>query len=214
MAIRTQTTANCKLAISGEAWVGRQTIKGGSIEVRDLSGSGITAVSGVLRFKFANGRYQDQVWRHETVGFPAANIKIAPEEMQFTSGLTSPTRIEGRVLGVYFASGEICGETGQAVKVRFTKTSEDVRKDADEVMGIASALPAKVFYERVRSGVLAEGPYARASVVPSNSMLRARLIGPDGKLIAEYKEWIKRWQDSLKPAKQSRQIRSSLLPGQ
>ena len=214
MAVRTQTTANCKLAISGEAWVGRQTIKGGSIEVRDLSGSGITAVSGVLRFQFANGRYQDQVWRHETVGFPAANIKIAPKEMQFTSGLTSPMRIEGRVLGVYFASGETCGETGQAVKERFTKTSEDVRKDADEVMGIASALPAKEFYEKVRSGVLPEGPYARASVVPSNSMLRARLLGPDGKLIAEYKEWIKRWQDSLRPATHSRQIRSSLLPGQ
>lgn len=214
MAIRTQIASNCKLAISGEAWVGRQTIKGGSIQVRDLSGSGIAAVSGVLRFQFSNGRYQDQVWRHETVGFPAANIKITPEEMQFTSGLTSPTRIEGRVLGVYFANGEACGETGQAVKARFTRTSEDAQKDADEVMGIASRLPAAAFYERVRIGVLSEGPYARASAAPSNSLLRARLIGADGKLVAEYKEWIRRWKDSFKPAKQARQPQSSLLPGQ
>ena len=214
MSIRTQISDNCKLAISGQAWVGRQTIKGGIIQVRDLSGSGIKAVSGVLRIQFANGRYQDQVWRHETLGFPALTIKIPPEEMQFSSGLVLPTRIDGKVLGVYFANGETCGETGHAVKERFTRTIEELRKDADEVMAIANAVPAKVFLERVRSGVLVEGPYARASAGPSNAMLRGNLISTDGKLVLEYKDWIKRWQDSLRPARPVRPTRSSQLPGQ
>ena len=212
MSIRTQTTGNCKLAINGEAWVGRQTIKGGSIQVRDLSGSGITAVSGVLRFQFSNGRYQDQIWRYETIGFPAANIKLAPEEMQFMPGLTSPARIEGRVLGVYFHNGEICGETGQAVRERYSRTIEDAHKDAEEVLKLSRTLSSAAFLQAVRDGVLPNGPYARVSVASSNSMLRSRLIGPDGKLIGEYKEWIKRWQETFKPAKPVHQTRSSLLP--
>jgi hypothetical protein len=157
-----------------------------------------------LRFQFANGRFQDQTWRHETVGFPAANIKLTPEAMRFTPGLTSPRQIEGRVLGVHFANGETCGEAGQAVKDRYTRTIEEFRKDSDEVAGIASALPAPLFLELLRKGVLPEGPYARSSIVATNSMLRAKLIGPDGKLIGEYKEWIKRWQESVKPAKSAR----------
>lgn len=207
MSIRMNAASKCSVSISGSAWVGRLTIKGGTMEVRDLSGAGIAAVSGVLRFQFSSGRYQDQNWRHDTVGFPAANIKIAPEEMQFTPGLSSPTKIESIVTGVYFANGEVCGETGQSVKDRFTRTMNDVRKDAEEVSKIAAALPAKLFYEAVRDGVLTVGPYSRSSVAATNSLLHTKLIGPDGKLIGEYKEWIKHWQDSLKPAKPTRPTR-------
>lgn len=204
LSIRTQTTSKCKVDVTGSAWVGRQTVKGGTIQVRDLSASGMLAVSGLLRFQFANGRYLDQAWRYDTVGFPATNIKLVPEEMQFTQGLTSPTRIEGIVMGVYLANGEVCGETGLVVKDRYTQTADDVRKDAEQVLSIAKTLPPKLFYEAVRNGVLPVGPYSRSSVAATNSLLHSKLIGPDGKLIGEYKEWLKRWQDSLKPAKPSR----------
>lgn len=215
MSIRPVTAAqNCKLSIGGSAWVGRSTVKGGGIEVRDLSGVGLQAASGVLRFVFANGRYYDHLWKHQTVGFPVTSLRVTPKEGQFDGGLVVPMRIEGRVLGVYFANGEVCGEMGATVKMRHQQSIESARKDVQEAIGVANALPAKLFESAVKDGLLNGGPYARETVEVSNAMLKANLLGSDGKLIGEYKQWLKRWQDSLKPATPTRPTQSSQPHGQ
>ena len=192
--------------------MGRVSMKGGSIEVRDLSGSGILAVTGTLRFQFANGRYFDYVWRYTTAGFPARSMKITPEETLFAGGLVAPNRIDSTVLGVYFADGAVCGETGAYLKEKFHKNIENVRLDAEKAIGAANALSPKHFEEAVRNGLLATGPYQRESIASSNAMLKSQLLGPDGKLLLEYKEWLKRWQDSLKPAKPAPPKQSSRQP--
>lgn len=207
MAIRPSLQDTCRLGLRGEAWVGKVTVKGGSIEIRDQNGAGILAVSGSLRYHFANGRYDDQVFRHQSVGFPSQAIRLTPQEAQFGSGLMSPTKIEGRILGVYFGNGEVCGETGQALKSKHDHSVESVRKDAAEATGVAEALPRGGFEDALKNGLLKDGPYARASTANSNAMLRANLIGKDGKLVGEYKQWLKRWQDSLRPAKLAHQKR-------
>lgn len=212
MSIRPQVTKNCNLAVGGEAWVGRASMKGGSIQVRDLSGTGILSATGLLRVHFANGRYFDYVWRHTSSGFPASSMKITPEETLFAGGLVVPTRIEGIVLGVYFGNGETCGETGANLKEKFQKSIQNVRLDTEQAIGIANSLTPALFETAVRNGLLPSGPYQRDSVASSNSMLRAKLLGPDGKLLPEYKQWLKRWHDSLKPAKQVPQTRSSRQP--
>lgn len=213
MAIRAGTGDHCNLSIKGNAWVGRSTVKGGLIEIRDLTGSGILAASGVLRYHFGGGRYFDQAWRHQTVGFPTVAAKLTPGEALFEGGLVSPIRVEGRVLGVYFADGDVCGETGATIKARHDRSIESARKDADEAIGVANALPPKLFAEALENGLLNGGPYARETIDASNAMLRSNLLGPDGKLIGEYKQFLKRWQDSLKPATPARPKRTSPQPG-
>ncbi len=211
MAIRPPATKNCNLAIGGAAQVGRVSVKGGSIEVRDLSGSGILAATGTLRFQFANGRYFDYVWRHTSSGMAIRSMKITPEET-LLGGLVAPSRIDSTVLGVYFADGEVCGETGAYLKEKFQKNLQSVRLDAEQALGVANALPPKLFAEALRNGLLEAGPYQRESIASSNEMLRGQLLGPGGKLVPEYKEWIKRWQDSLKPAKPAPPKQSSRQP--
>jgi len=212
MAIRSPATKNCNLAISGEARVGRVSMKGGSIEVRDLSGSGILALAGILRFQFANGRYFDYVWRYTSAGLAARSMKITPEETLFAGGLVAPSRIDSSVLGVYFLDGEICGETGAYIKEKFQKNLENVRLDAEQAIGIAKTLSPKLFEEAVRNGLLTAGPYQRESIASSNALLRTQLLGPDGKLVGEYKEWLNRWQNSIKPAKPTPPKQSSRQP--
>lgn len=212
MAIRPPASKNCNLAISGEAHVGRVSVKGGSIEVRDLTGGGILSVSGTLRFQFANGRYFDYVWRNSTGGLSARSMKITPTETLFAGGLVAPTRIDATVLGVYFADGEVCGETGVYLKEKFQKNLESMRLDAEQALGVANAIPPKLFEEALKTGLLSTGPYDRETVASSNALLKGQLLDAAGKLRPEYKEWLKRWQDSLKPAKPTPQKQSSRQP--
>jgi len=168
----------------------------------------------VLRFIFANGRYSDHTLRYQSSGTPAVSFRVTPEEAQFDAGLLSPVKIEGRVLGVYFGDEEICGETGASIKSRHSRITEMMRKDSEEALGVANALPQKLFQEAVKNGLLDAGPYARESIASTNALLKAKLIGADGKLIGEYKQWLKMWHDSLKPATPVRPKRSSQRPGQ
>ncbi|MBM3763362.1 MAG: hypothetical protein FJW36_24380 [Acidobacteria bacterium] len=142
------------------------------------------------------------------------SFRVTPEEAQFDAGLLSPVKIEGRVLGVYFGDEEICGETGASIKSRHSRITEMMRKDSEEALGVANALPQKLFQEAVKNGLLDAGPYARESIASTNALLKAKLIGADGKLIGEYKQWLKMWHDSLKPATSARPKRSSQRPGQ
>ena len=41
MAIRPSSSNSCKLSVGGEAWVGKATVKGGAINVHDLTGAGV-----------------------------------------------------------------------------------------------------------------------------------------------------------------------------
>lgn len=209
MSIRTQITGNCKLSVSGQAWVGTQTMKGGAIQVRDLSGAGILTAKGVLRFQFASGRYYDYLWKHSSPGFPAKSFTITPEETLFSGGLVAPNRIEGMVMGVYFADGEICGELGQNLKEKYQQAMVNVSLDCEQAIALANSLPAPRFEAALRNGLLAAGPYARESLAASNVMLRSRLLGADGKLVPEYKEWLKRWQQAIIAAKPTRPPQSS-----
>jgi hypothetical protein len=213
MSIRAvQIAENCKLSVSGNAWVGRSTVKGGGIELRDLSGVGLYAASGVLRFVFANGRYHDHVWKYQTLGSPIASARVTPKEGQFDGGLVAPLRIEGRVSGAYFADGHVCGELGKNVKMRLEQSIESARKDLQEAIEMANVMSPRAFQESVRIGLLRGGPYARETVDATNALLKAKLIGPDGKLIKEYKQWLSLRQNALKPATPLRPKRSSLQP--
>ncbi len=209
MSIRTQVTGNCKLGVSGQAWVGARTMKGGAIQVRDLSGAGIVAVKGALRVRFANGRYYDSLWQHNSLGFSVSAMKLTPEETHFSGGLSAPNRIESIVLGVYFGDGEVCGELGSGLKEKHQQTMVDVRLDCEQAIALSKTLTAAQFEESVRNGLLPSGPYARASIAISNTMLRSQLLGEDGKLIGEYKEWLKRWQQATMPAKPTHPTQSS-----
>jgi hypothetical protein len=213
MAIRAQAKPPCPISVGGDAWVGKQSVKGGSIAVKDLSGTGILSLKGVLRFYFAGGRYNDITFRHEALGIPAAALKIVPTESVFEGGLVNPTRVEGLLLGGYLTDGTVCGEIGQSLKEKHQRSSEAAKKDAEEAIGVANALPRPLFEEAVKNGLLTVGPYARESTEASNNLLKSNLIGADGKLIVEYKQWLKRWQDALKPAKPALQKRSSPRPG-
>jgi hypothetical protein len=212
MAIRSPSGKTCELAVSGNARVGRVSVKGGVIEIRDLSGIGILAVTGTLRFQFANGRYFDYIWRYSSAGLAARSMKLTPEETLFAGGLVAPNRIDSTILGVYWANGEVCGDTGAYLKEKYQKVLESTRLDAEQAIGVANALPPKLFGEAVRDGLFELGPYQRESVAASNSMLKSKLLDANGDLIPEYKEWLKRWQESLKPAKPAPPTRSSRQP--
>lgn len=201
MGIRPETKPQCKVAVTGQVWTGKSSMKGGELRIRDLSGTRLLAVSGVLRFHFPGGRYFDRMWRHQTIGNPLQNARLTPEDAAFGAGVTNPLRVEGIVLGAYFGDQSLCGETGNSTRQRYLDSLESARKDASEALGIANALPAGLFEETVRAGLLKAGPYARETTASSNALLRATLIGPNGKLIANYKQWLQNWVDSLKSAK-------------
>ena len=213
MALREAPGGTCKISVKGSAWVGPTTVKGGQIQIRDLTGSGIRAVSGVIRFHFGGGRYSDLQWKHQSVGSPSTSIGLTPDPMTFDAQLKNPTKAETLTLGAYFGDGSICGEIGKSVKTRFEGSIESVKKDADEAVKASNSLPPAKFAQALRDGLIAGGPYARETVSSTNSMLRSKLLGPDGSLIGEYKQWLQRWQSSLRPATLSRQKRSSLQPG-
>ena len=213
MSIRSQAAAKCPLEVSGQAWVGKRTLKGGAIKLRDLTGSGILAASGIIRFQFANGRYYDQVWKSPARATPYSAATLTPEAKEFPTALTDPIKIEGQVLGVYFASGESCGETGAFLKERHAQVIDNSRQDSLEALALAIALDKAQFEKQVRAGLLKTGPYERETVSSSNIMLRSRLIAPDGSLVPEYKDWIKQWNASFKPAKPLHQTRSSRQHG-
>lgn len=214
MSIRPAATDACRLSISGSTRVGKTTVSGGSIEVRDLTGRGFHAVGGVLRFIFPNGRYEDQTWRYLTLGHPVSSTKVVPTEAKFEGGLTMPTRIEGRVLGAYLGNGEVCGETGSAVRDRYERSLESSQKDAAEAIEKANHMPARQFAEAVRSGLLKGGPYARETSDASNAMMKSNLLTSKGELIGGYKDWLKHWQEALKPARRSHPTQSSQPHGQ
>lgn len=205
MAVRPSTGDNCKLALSGNVWVGRATAGGGTVDLRDLSGVGVRSATGVLRFLFAGGRFQDVGWKHQSLGQPSAAAKITPKDSLFEGGQVNPIKVEAHVLGVYFADGSVCGETGNTVKLRYASIVESAEQDVNDVIGAANLLQPKQFEEAVRAGVLKTGPYARETSDATNSRAKALLLGPDGKLRMEYKQVLKRWQDSFKPAKPARQ---------
>ena len=213
MSIRPNSGSKCPLEVSGQAWVGIRTIKGGAIKLRDLSGSGVLSATGVLRFQFANGRYYDQIWRAPARALPYSASTLVPEDKEFPGGLINPVKIEGQVQGAYFADGETCGETGAILKERHAKVIEDTRQDAIEALALSYALAPQQFEKQVRSGLLKIGPYERETVSGTNAMLRNRLIAMDGSLVPEYKQWIKQWNDSLKPAKPLPQTQSSRRRG-
>ncbi len=208
MAIRAQASAKCPVDVSGQAWVGKRTVKGGAIKLRDLTGGGLMAASGIIRFQFANGRYYDQTWKSpaRTSAYSAATM--VPEAKEFPGALTVPTKIEGQVLGVYFANGDTCGDTGLALKSQHLQVIENTQQDALEALALAIALDPSQFEKQLHAGLLKTGPYERETVASSNSLLRARLISPNGSLVPEYKEWIKQWNASFKPAKPLRPTRS------
>lgn len=213
MSIRSQAVAKCPVEVSGQAWVGKSTIKGGAIKLRDLTGGGVLAASGIIRFQFANGRYYDQVWKSPARATPYSASTMAPADTEFPTALTSPIKIEGQVLGVYFANGESCGEIGTVLKEHHAHVIDDTRQDSLEALALAIALDKTHFEKQVRLGLLKTGPYERETVSSSNSMLRSRLIAPDGSLVPEYKDWIKQWNASFKPAKRLHQTQSSRQHG-
>ncbi len=213
MAIRNNFTDACKVSVGGTTWVGRTTTQGGTIAVRDLSGAGIQAVAGVIRYEFASGRYFDSPWKYQTLGVPSASAKVSPSPAQFDAGLTAPTRVQAKVLGVYFGNGSTCGETGATVKSRYEDVLVSLRKDADEVMHAAETMPADAFAKAARAGLIKEGPYTRDTTPLVNTMLKAQLFRRDGKLILEYKQWLQRWYEQIRPAKPAHQTRSSPPPG-
>ncbi len=112
-------------------------------------------------------------------------------------------------MGVYFANGESCGETGALLKERHAQVIDDTRQDSLEALALAIALDKDQFEKQVRAGLLKTGPYERETVSSSNMMFRSRLIGPGGSLVPEYKEWIKQWNASFKPAKPLPRTQSS-----
>ena len=209
MSIRSQHDAKCPIDVSGQAWVGSRTVKGGAIHVRDLTGGGLFAVTGVLRFQFANGRYYDQIWKSPARANAYSASTMVPEDKQFPGGLTAPIKIEGQVLGVYFANGETCGDIGPTLKAQHLQVIANTQQDALEALALAIALDRSQFEKQVQTGLLKTGPYERETVAASNAMLRSRLISPNGALVPEYKEWIKQWNASFKPAKPLHQTRSS-----
>lgn len=201
MAIRPEAKAACKIAVSGQVWTGQRSMKGGAIEVRDLSGSGLLSVMGVLRFHFAGGRYYDRTWRHQTVGASEKTLRLTPEDTMFDGGLVSPVRVEGIVLGGYFGDKSTCGEAGNHARDRYLQSIESALKDAEEALNVANALPPALFAEALREGVVKAGPYARATTAGTNAMLRATLLSRDGKLLPTYKQWLETWIKALRPAK-------------
>ncbi len=212
MAIRSPQKMLCKLDVSGDIWVGKRSIRGGSIRVRDLSGTGILSASGVIRFFFANGRFHDQLWRADSYGTSFSSSKVRPVDEVFSSGLEFPTRAEGQVLGVLFADGDTCGETGENLKVRHTRFLDSLRQDADEAVALAERLSPAQFEKSVRDGLLPVGPYSRETTANSNATIRGQLIATNGGLVLEYKQWLKQWRDSIKPARSAHQKLSSRRP--
>ncbi len=213
MSIRYQAASKCPVEVSGQAWVGNRTLKGGAIKLRDLTGGGMLAASGIIRIQFANGRYYDQVWKSPARAAPYSSSIMVPADMEFPAALSSPIKIEGQIMGVYFANGETCGETGAHLKERHAQVTDDTRQDSLEAMALAIALDKAQFEKQLRAGLLKTGPYERESVSSSNMMLRSRLIGPGGSLVPEYKEWIKQWNASFKPAKPLLRTQSSRAHG-
>ena len=209
MSIRSQAVAKCPVGVSGQAWVGQRTMKGGAIKLRDLTGGGILAASGIIRFQFANGRYYDQIWKSPARATSYSASTMIPADTEFPGALTSPIKIEGQVLGVYFGNGETCGEIGTVLKERHAHVIADTRQDSLEALALAIALDKAQFEKQVRSGLLKTGPYERETVSASNTMLRSRLIASDGSLVPEYKDWIKQWNTSFKLAKPIHQTQSS-----
>ena len=213
MSIRSQAVAKCPIEVSGQAWVGKRTVKGGAIKLRDLTGAGVLAASGIIRFQFANGRYYDEVWKSPARATPYSAATMVPEDKEFPSALTAPIKIEGQVLGVYFANGESCGETGAILKQRHAQVIDNSRQDSLEALALALALDKAQFEKQVRAGLLKSGPYERETVASSNIMLRNRLIAADGSLVPEYKEWIRQWSASFKSAKPLHPTQSSRRHG-
>ncbi len=201
MAIRPEAKAACKVAVSGQVWTGQRSMKGGAIEVRDLSGSGLLSLLGVLRFHFAGGRYYDRTFRHQSLGRPDQRLRLTPEDAMFDGGLVSPLRVEGIVLGAYFGDRSTCGEAGNSARDRYQQSIESAIRDAEEALNVAKALPPALFAEALREGVVKAGPYARATTAGTNAMLRGALLSRDGKLLPTYKQWLETWIQALKPAK-------------
>lgn len=201
MAIRPEAKAACKIAVSGQVWTGQRSMKGGMIDVRDLSGRGILSVMGVLRFHFAGGRYYDRTWRHQSVGLPEKAFRLTPDDAMFDSGLVSPVRVEGVVLGGYFGDKSTCGEAGNSARDRYQQSIESAIRDAEEALNVANVLPPALFAEALREGVVKAGPYARSTTESTNAMLRGALLSRDGKLLPNYKAWLETWIKALKPAK-------------
>ncbi len=201
MAIRPEAKPACKVGVSGQLWVGQRSMKGGSVEVKDLSGTGLYSVMGVYRFHFAGGRFFDRTFRHQSVGTPERLVRLTPEEAMFDTGLTSPTRVEGVVLGAYLGDNSTCGEAGHSARERFQQSIKNAIQDAEEALNLANALPPALFAEALRTGVVKAGPYARSTTEGTNAMLRGLMLGRDGKLVPDYKKRLEAWITTLKPAK-------------
>jgi hypothetical protein len=191
----------CGLEMRGAVWTGKVSTRGGSLEGKDMEAKGILAAVGAVRFHFGNGRYQDVKWLYQSSARPVLNFRMTPAEAAFEGGLRSPVKAEAKVFGVYRADGATCGESGGAMKDRFERVRTDQRKDAQAAIDLAEKLPAAKFQKAVAEGLIQDGPYARESTTQSNAMLRSALIDPSGALRPEYKQILRRWLDSLKPAK-------------
>lgn len=213
MAIRPAAQQPCPIKLTGHSIFDSKSVQGGRIDITDLSGSGILAAQGFLRYQFAGGRFHDHVWRYTAAGIPSRSVRLTPEEKPFDSGLVNPIRIEAHVLGAFLGKDETCGETGRTVRSRYESLLVGLRQDAAHAAKLAASLSPSLFLKELNGDFFKVGPYGRESSQSSLTLLRSNLVDADGKLRPEYREWIKRWQDSLQPAKRSLLKQSSPPPG-
>jgi hypothetical protein len=167
----------CNLGVSGQVLVGARSSKGGNINVKNLAGGRVLALTAAIRLRGGTGRFADSIWRGDVLSQGSLNeFKLLPEAFELPAGVAPVQSAELVVMGLVYDDQSTCGAEASATKSRFQRRVESYLKDLEEALSANKNMAPEEFEKKVRAGLLDAGPYARETSPVVNATLKKYLL--------------------------------------
>jgi hypothetical protein len=198
-----QIETSCRFTLMGETRVGERSAAGGKIHARALGGEKLLSVRGTLRYYGGNGAIHDGRWRSEVLGHAGVTeATIIPDPVAFPQGFPRVAKVEMRVEGAYFESGNSCGADAAGAKAAWRRGIESALADVDEAIRLAESLDERQFLKALNAGLIKAGPYARTTSELMNGTFRSELLASPTLLLKDYKIRLRQLRNAVdSPAK-------------